>query len=289
MNWLDIFCFTSVARTQSFSITAQELMISQQAVSRHIKALEDELGFPLFLRNFQSIRLSRAGERMLDYFARRDRLLADYRRSLSLRRENGILRIAWTQWLGCPDWFAAAVHRFQTDHPEITVLTHDLTMGELNAALEDDRIDVLLTTRYACGFLPISWTTLSLQEVPFYLIGSARTEYDAERLSLYTHIADFAGEPDEASVRARVWATYEKMGLQPRRVESYPEMGSVCMNVMLKSGVTFGTPKTSMAMTSNFMLFPTGLTASAVLCLTPHAGQRPADIFAEYARSEAMR
>lgn len=289
MNWLDIFCFTSVARTQSFSITAQELMISQQAVSRHIKALEDELGFPLFLRNFQSIRLTRAGERMRDYFAQRDSLLTDYKRSLSPQRTENILRIAWTQWLGCPDWFADAVRRFQTDCPDITVLTCDLTMRELNTALEKEQIDVLLSTRYAGGYLPISWPSLSLAEVPFYLIGSARTEYDIEQLPLYTHIADFAGEPDEASVRARVRATYEKMGLLPQRVETYPDMGSVCMNVMLKSGVTFGTPKTSMSMTSNFKLFPTGLTASAVLCLYPHAGQHPADLFAKYAQSEAMR
>ena len=75
MNQLGILCFTSVARTQSFSATARELRISQQAVSKHIRTLEDELGFPLFLRSYQTVQLTKAGEQMLNYFDQRDRLL----------------------------------------------------------------------------------------------------------------------------------------------------------------------------------------------------------------------
>ena len=67
MNHPDIFCFISVVRTGSFSMPAQELMISQQAVSRHIHSLEQKLGFPLFPRSAQSVELSLAGQQ-LDYF-----------------------------------------------------------------------------------------------------------------------------------------------------------------------------------------------------------------------------
>ena len=112
MNYLDVFCFTSVARTRSFSITARELMISQQAVSRHIKSLEDELGFPLFLRNFQNVQLTDAGELMLAYFLERDKLLNPFLQDRDRPSDRPGLSIGCSQWLGCPDRFQAALERF---------------------------------------------------------------------------------------------------------------------------------------------------------------------------------
>ena len=75
MNRLNILCFLSAARTKSFSATARELHITQQAVSRHIRSLEDELGYPLFFRNTQAVHLTRAGEKMIRYFEEREQLL----------------------------------------------------------------------------------------------------------------------------------------------------------------------------------------------------------------------
>ena len=67
MTHLSLLCFKSIVRTKSFSITAKELMISQQAVSRYIHQLEDELQYPLFLRSNQTVCLTKAGEQMLQY------------------------------------------------------------------------------------------------------------------------------------------------------------------------------------------------------------------------------
>ena len=137
MNWLDMFCFTSVARTQSFSVTARELMISQQAVSRHIKALEDELGVPLFLRGAQSLRLSRAGERMLRYFSQRESLLEEYERTSASRQAPSLLHVACSPWLGCPPVFDLLLERFRRLRPDVTILLLDLDQAGLEIALEN--------------------------------------------------------------------------------------------------------------------------------------------------------
>lgn len=50
MTEQEISVFLAVVRTGSLSGAAQELYISQPAVSRHIRALEEELGCPLLLR-----------------------------------------------------------------------------------------------------------------------------------------------------------------------------------------------------------------------------------------------
>lgn len=57
--------FEAVARLLSFSATAEELSLTQPAVSRQIKALEDELGAPLFNRATRRVELTQAGQLLL--------------------------------------------------------------------------------------------------------------------------------------------------------------------------------------------------------------------------------
>ena len=46
LDRIEIFC--AVARNMSFTKAAEECGVAQSAISMQIKALEDELGFPLF-------------------------------------------------------------------------------------------------------------------------------------------------------------------------------------------------------------------------------------------------
>ena len=49
LDRIEIFC--AVARNMSFTKAAEECGVAQSAISMQIKALEDELGFPLFERS----------------------------------------------------------------------------------------------------------------------------------------------------------------------------------------------------------------------------------------------
>ena len=53
--------FEAVARRLSFSAAADELFLTQSAVSRQIKSLEDELGASLFNRGTRRVELTAAG------------------------------------------------------------------------------------------------------------------------------------------------------------------------------------------------------------------------------------
>ncbi len=55
-------CFISLAETLSFTNTASILDISQQAVSKHISQLEDDLGFKLIKRTKRNVALTESGE-----------------------------------------------------------------------------------------------------------------------------------------------------------------------------------------------------------------------------------
>lgn len=62
--------FRTVAETLNFTRAADRLNLTQSAVSHQIKALENELGEPLFVRGKRGVRLSEAGQLALDYAAR---------------------------------------------------------------------------------------------------------------------------------------------------------------------------------------------------------------------------
>ena len=56
--------FESAARLLSFTLAANELSVTQSAVSRQIQQMEEGLGVPLFERRHRSLELTAAGRLM---------------------------------------------------------------------------------------------------------------------------------------------------------------------------------------------------------------------------------
>lgn len=112
--------FEAAARTGSVTAAAQELGLTQSAVSRQIAALEKQIGVALFLRERQTIRLTIAG----DTYARevREALRRISSASLNLRANpaGGTLNLAILPFFGSR-WLAPRLPRFITAYPGMTV------------------------------------------------------------------------------------------------------------------------------------------------------------------------
>ena len=67
--------FRAVAERLSFTRAADELFVTQPAVTKHINELEKQLGVPLFVRRRNAVALTPQGELLLGYVRR---LLALY-------------------------------------------------------------------------------------------------------------------------------------------------------------------------------------------------------------------
>lgn len=79
MTDTQILQFVTVAKYLNFSRAAEVLYISQPALSKQIRKLEEELGFPLFTRSTHDVQLTASGETMFRYF---DSLISSYEQVL---------------------------------------------------------------------------------------------------------------------------------------------------------------------------------------------------------------
>lgn len=61
MNSMQLACFLTVAETLNFAKAAQQLNVTQPAVTQQIHSLEEELNVKLFLRTTRKVELTRAG------------------------------------------------------------------------------------------------------------------------------------------------------------------------------------------------------------------------------------
>src|SRR5688572_12613665 len=88
--------FAAVARRGSLSRAAEELYVSQPAVSKHLASLEAELGRRLVTRGREGATLTPAGRVLADYVLRAEALLANAGRALAAgaEAETGTLAIA---------------------------------------------------------------------------------------------------------------------------------------------------------------------------------------------------
>lgn len=137
--------FVAVAETRHFTHAAELMRVAQPSLSKQIRALERELGSPLFSRARGNITLTPAGEALLPLAKR---ILADVDTARLEVQElaglrSGRVRLGATPSL-CGGLVADVLARFHATYPGVALqveeggsrdLVRDLTRGELDIAL----------------------------------------------------------------------------------------------------------------------------------------------------------
>jgi LysR family transcriptional regulator, benzoate and cis,cis-muconate-responsive activator of ben and cat genes len=136
--------FVAVAETGNISRAAQKIFLTQPALSRQIKALEEEIGQCLLERQAHSIRLTPAGEALL---REARELLRHAEQVLETVRATGKgvrLRVGYAPSLAS-GLLSAAVENFSQVHPGARIELFDLSTAEMCAGLQNDTLDVAVT------------------------------------------------------------------------------------------------------------------------------------------------
>jgi LysR family transcriptional regulator, glycine cleavage system transcriptional activator len=132
--------FEAVARRLSFSEAAQELFVTQSAISRQIKGLEDELGAALFVRGTRHVELTQSGQVLLrSVEASLPRIDASVRQ---IRQTRSRKRVSVTTFASFGSlWLLPRIEAFQREHPDIDIR---VSAGDAIADLDDPELDLAL-------------------------------------------------------------------------------------------------------------------------------------------------
>lgn len=147
MDAADLRVFEAVARLGGMSRAAAELNTVQSNVTARIRALEDELGQPLFRRHSRGVDMTEAGARLLPYAGRVAALLAE---AASAVRDDGTPRgglvvgsLETTAALRLSPILAGYARAF----PEVDLTLRTGTTAEMVEAVLDRRVD----GAFVCG------------------------------------------------------------------------------------------------------------------------------------------
>jgi LysR family transcriptional regulator, benzoate and cis,cis-muconate-responsive activator of ben and cat genes len=152
--------FVAVAEEGNISRAAKRIFLTQPALSRQIKALEEEIGQCLLERQAHSIRLTPAGEGLLH--EARDLLQHAEQMLERVRSSGGALRLQ----VGYAPSLAAgilsvAVGNFTQRHPKVQVELLDLSTAEMLAGLESEKLDVALCVGQQRQTRGLTWSPLA--------------------------------------------------------------------------------------------------------------------------------
>jgi DNA-binding transcriptional LysR family regulator len=131
--------FAAVAEHGHFGRAAEELFIAQPVLSRQVRALEQELGFPLFVRTTRSVQLTPAGQALYEDAAG---VLGTAATALRRAREaaSGLERLV--VGFGPALRVSAVLRAYSQAHPEVEVELVQLAWYEQASAVREGRVDV---------------------------------------------------------------------------------------------------------------------------------------------------
>ena len=153
--------FVAIAKKRNITAVAEELYVSQPAISRQIQMLETELGVKLFQRTKPNLTLTEDGRYLLEKAERIVRQIEDLRTS-SARMSQGHYGTVKIGFVGAPEFealmrfaSAAAIYfpncSFEFEqgnmsdlHRKLKEGTYDLVFTPLTGLLEDPELDTFL-------------------------------------------------------------------------------------------------------------------------------------------------
>ena len=165
MELRSLHYFVRIAELGSITRAAAHLHVAQPALTRHVQRLEDELNVALFTRANRGVRLTEAGQKLLDGATR---ILRDIERTGDEIRAqdahpSGKIILGITPTL-CPVLVPELFARMRRDYPMIELKVMHAGMVRLEEFVIDGRVDIALLSELSRSRLIVS-TRLASEEM----------------------------------------------------------------------------------------------------------------------------
>lgn len=235
LNYNHLRYFWAVAHEGNLTRSAEQLGVSQSALSVQIRKLEEQLGHALFERRGKRLLLTEAGRIALDHadaiFASGDELLGTLKDRPAGRRL--VLRVGSLATLSRN--FQIAFLRPVLGREDVEVVVRSGALGGLLRSLEAHRLDVVLANvsplRDAASpwiSHPIAEQTVSLVGLPERIAGGAAPRELLAREPLVLPTV-------ETSIRTGFDALMDRLGIRPRIAAEVDDMAM--MRLLAREGI----------------------------------------------------
>ncbi|MFB4370083.1 MULTISPECIES: LysR family transcriptional regulator [unclassified Pseudomonas] len=181
LNFHHLHYFWAVAKEGNLTRAAQTLHVAQSALSTQIRALEDQLGHPLFIRSGRNLLLTEAGQLVLDYadsiFALGSELQMTLQGALQANQQ---LRIGAVATLSRN--FQENLLRPFLGRGELRIVLESGGLNDLLERLALHKLDVVLTNQAVSSDAQRSWRCRLLDRQSVCLVGPPRDgKFDLQR------------------------------------------------------------------------------------------------------------
>ena len=242
---MDVRCFLDLSKTLSFTVTAENLYVTQQAISKRIDGLEKDLGLTLFIRSYHEVTLTEDGLALAELF---ERFNKEFDETINQRRKaenfkKNIMTVgyqAWSYYGSVPHFAHMEMEKY---FPDFILQGQMLAPHKLMDLLDANAIDIVMLFERLAGSL-IGYRSLKVKEEDIMLLVS-NTQVAA---SGDARLESFASEPlliDVHEIRNMqevfVLAGMQAYGISPTELLIRPNQDSVYLSVELGQGVALGT------------------------------------------------
>jgi len=234
--------FVAVAETENVSRAALKLHVSQPALSRQIRDLEEEIGFLLLERTAKAVKLTEAGRvflndarellRQVDQAVRKARAIA--------KAEPTELHVGYSP-TAVAHLLPKALRAFQRAMPQIQLRLHDLGFETILGRLRDRKLDIGLIIRPAKA---TSLHDLRYEELFRERVCLAVALQHPFALRKSVSLAEAAGEPiigltreDYPGYFDYLSAIFAPVKQKPRVVEEHDSMAGIVSSIEAGNGV----------------------------------------------------
>jgi DNA-binding transcriptional LysR family regulator len=232
--------FIAVGEEENVSRAALKLHVSQPALSRQVRDLEDELGFLLLQRSAKSVRLTEAGHVFLTearaVLQRAEDAVKAARAIATGAR--GELHVGYAPSLTAR-FLPRTLRAFQAESPGVRVRLHDLSTEEMLAGLREGTLQMAVVVRLPAmlrglRFEELARDSLCLAVAPKHPLARRRT----------VKLAEIAREPlvtysrkDYPDAHENLAAMFAVIKSKPRIAEEHDSVSSLIAAVEAGNGV----------------------------------------------------
>ena len=150
MNMNQVKYFLVAAQCLSFTKAANQLYITQPALSRQIQMMEEELGVILFLRTSRKMQLTPAGIILKEHFRK---IYDDYNVAVAKARSayqglSGELNVGILEGTYVGDLFPHVLKYFSETYPNVDIKMNTYSFGKLIDGINSGELDLIITLKF---------------------------------------------------------------------------------------------------------------------------------------------